>query len=56
MKVGRRVLFSLFVLLLTLSAPSALPAQAHGVASQPVAAGGNVVPLGRCHLGSQCSD
>ena len=54
MKAGRRVLFSLMVVLMPLSAPSVLPAHAEGVASQSISLRGGINPQGNCQTGSVC--
>ena len=56
MKGNRRILFSLMVALVALSAPVALPAHAQGTASQPIVSfgGGGAHTEGHCHTGSFC--
>ena len=53
MQASRRIVFSLIVALLALSAPSALPAQVEDV-SQSVSLRSGISPLGNCQTGSIC--
>ena len=58
MKGSRRVLFSLMVALVALSAPVALPAHAEGAAPQPIVSfggsGSSANNDAHCHTGSFC--
>ena len=57
MKEGRRILFSLMVALVALSAPVALPAHAQGTAPQPIVSFGGSSGAhtnGNCHTGTFC--
>ena len=58
MKEGRRILFSLMVALVALSAPAALPAHAQGAAPQPIVSfgvgGSSANTDARCHTGTFC--
>ena len=58
MKGSRRVLFSLMVALVALSAPAALPAHAQGTAPQSIVSFGgsnsSANTDGHCHTGSFC--
>ena len=57
MKGSRRVLFSLMVALVALSAPAALPAHAQGAAPQSIVSFGSASGANtdaHCHTGSFC--
>ena len=58
MKGSRRILFSLVVALVALSASAALPAHAQGTAPQPIVSfgvgGSGANAEGHCHTGSFC--
>ena len=55
MKGSRRVLFSLMVALVALSAPVALPAHAQGAAPQPIVSFGSGANTdAHCHTGTFC--
>ena len=56
MKGSRRILFSLMVAVVALSAPAALPAHGQGAAPQPIVSfgGSGAHADGHCHTGSFC--
>ena len=57
MKGSRRVLFSLMVALVALSAPAALPTRAQRAAPQPIVpfgGGSGAHTDGNCHIGTFC--
>ncbi len=58
MKEGRRILFSLMMVLVALSAPVTLPAHTQGAAPQPIVSfrvgGSSANTDAHCHTGTFC--